>query len=74
MRPAAAAADLIAFTFAGLRALPLAGLALVKRNGSALIRALLTLGLMGILLLIAKLFGWLDDWAAILTWTRGLIT
>jgi protein-S-isoprenylcysteine O-methyltransferase Ste14 len=69
---ATAAADLIAFTLAGLRALLLASIALVKRDGSALIGALLTLGLMGVLLLVAELFGWLDDWTAIITWVRHL--
>jgi len=69
---ATAAADLIAFTLAGLRALLLASIALVKRDGSALIGLLLTLGLMGVLLLGAKLFGWLDDWTAIITWVRHL--
>ncbi len=67
---AAAAADLIAFIIAGLRALLLASIALVKRDGSALKGVLLTLGLTGVLLLVAKLFGWLDDWTAVITWVR----
>jgi len=67
-----AAADLIVFIIAGLRALLLASIALVKRDRSALVGVLLTLGLMGVLLAVAKLFGWLDDWTTVITWVRHL--
>jgi hypothetical protein len=71
---ALAAADLVVFTVAGLRALLLAGIGLILAGGKALRAALWTLGIMPVLLLVAKVFGWLDEWAVMISWIRSWIS
>jgi hypothetical protein len=71
---ALAAGDLVVFTVAGLRALLLAGIGLILADRKALRTALLTLGTMAVLLLVAKVFGWLDEWAVPISWIGSWIS
>jgi hypothetical protein len=69
----AAATELTVFVLAGARAVLLAVISVLQRDWAALRSALWMAGLMAVLLLAAKLFGWLDDWAAVIAWVRGLV-
>jgi hypothetical protein len=69
-----AAADLVVFTVAALRALLLTGIGLILADRKALRAGLWTLGTMAILLLVAKLFGWLDEWAVVISWIGSWIS
>lgn len=62
----AAATELTVFVLAGIHAVLLAMVGVLCRDWAALRSALLTAGLMAMLLLAAKLFGWLDDWATVI--------
>jgi hypothetical protein len=66
----AAAAELSVFVLAGARGVLLVMVSVLQRDWAALRSALWMAGLMAVLLLTAKLFGWLDDWAAVIAVIR----
>jgi hypothetical protein len=66
----AAAAELTVFVLAGARGVVLAVISVLQRDWAALRSALWMAGLMAVLLLIAKLFGWLDSWSAVIASIR----
>ena len=66
-----ATAELLVFAAAGVRALILLLLAAVWRDGDALKAAVKTVAMLLVLLLAARLFGWLDGWAAVIDWVRA---
>lgn len=63
-----AAAQLLVFVLACVRALLLLVMAVVWRDGAAVKGALAMLALMLVLLVAARLFGWLDEWGAVINW------
>lgn len=65
-----ATAGLLVFIAAGLRALILLLLAAARRDGDALIAGVKTGVMLLVLLLAGRLFGWLDEWAAVIDWVR----
>ena len=64
----AAGADLVLFVAAGVRSLILLGIGLLFQDAKRAAMALKSLALMGVLLLVAKLFGWLDEWQTVILW------
>jgi hypothetical protein len=66
----AAAAELSVFVLAGARGVLLVMVSVLQRDWALLRSALWMAGLMAVLLLIAKLFGWLNDWAAVIAAIR----
>jgi hypothetical protein len=67
----AAAVELTVFVLAGIRAVLLVVVSGVKRDWTPLGSALWMVALMAVLLLAAKLFGWLDDWEEVISWVRA---
>jgi hypothetical protein len=67
----AAATDLTVFVLAGATGVLLAVVSILQRDWAALRSALWTAGLMAVLLLAAKLFGWLDNWGAVIASVRA---
>ncbi|MFI9153033.1 hypothetical protein [Streptomyces sp. NPDC053367] len=63
-----AAMELAVFILAGIRAVLLIAVGVIQHDWLAFRSALWTIALMGVLLLVAKLFGWLDDWGAVISW------
>lgn len=63
-----AGADLLLFLAAGARALILLAIGLVRRDRAPAVAGVQSLVLMGGLLLAAMLFGWLDEWRAVISW------
>jgi hypothetical protein len=66
----AAATELTVFVLAGARTALLAVASVLQRDWAALRSALWMAGLMAVLLLAAKWFGWLDSWSAVIAQIR----
>lgn len=66
----AAATGLTVFVLAGVHGVLLAAVSVLQRDWAALRSALRIAGLMVVLLLVAKLFGWLNDWGTVIAWVR----
>jgi len=63
-----AGANLALFVAAGVRSLILLGIGLLSGAVEQAAMAMRSLALMVVLLLVAKLFGWLDEWQAAISW------
>jgi hypothetical protein len=59
------------FVLDGARGMLVAVVGVVQRDRALLRSALWMAGLMAVLLLAAKLFGWLDSWGSVIAWVRG---
>ena len=66
----AASVELAVFVSAGIRAVLPVLVSVVKRDWTAFGSAMAMVLLIGVLLLAARLFGRLDDWADVVDWTR----
>ena len=64
----AASVELTVFVLAAVRAVSLGLLAVLRQDGAAFAAALRTVALMAVLVLVAALFGWLDDWGDAADW------
>jgi hypothetical protein len=68
-----AATELVVFVVAGIRGVVLAIASVFQRDWAGLRSAVWMALLMALLLLVAKLFGWLDDWDALISSVRGQV-
>lgn len=69
----AAATELIVFVLAGVRGVVLAIASVIQRDWAALRSAVWIAVLMALLLLVAKIFDWLDNWAIVIDSVRGYV-
>jgi hypothetical protein len=69
----AATTELVVFVGAAIRAVLSAAIGLLRGDAAALRSSVGSLLLMGVLLLIARLFGWLDDWGDVVHWFGELV-